>query len=195
MHAQDSSDTVDLPTRRQAPEADKLHIYRVVLKIENGVSGTESVELSSIDLPPGSVEDMKLVDDTSLILAITENSSSRLLAIPYSKRSASLPRPSYRATGEKNDIRNDVESHLDLTEADQLHQFTRHTFPAGNLWTPEKLEVNGRKGRRVVCVLAKDRLHYRVFDVDSGVDGGHLDGVQAIEGRGAAGDIEDDMIS
>jgi anaphase-promoting complex subunit 4 len=37
---------------------------------------------------------------------------------------------------------------------------------------PEKLEVNGRKGRRVVCVLGKDRLHYRVFDLDGGGDVG-----------------------
>ena len=37
---------------------------------------------------------------------------------------------------------------------------------------PEKLEVNGRKGRRVACVLGRDRSHYRVFDLDGGGDVG-----------------------
>ena len=27
------------------------------------------------------------------------------------------------------------------------------------------MEVNGRKGRRVVCVLSKDGLRYRIFDL------------------------------
>ena len=43
----------------------------------------------------------------------------------------------------------------------------QYTFPAGPTWTPESLEINGRKGRRAVCVLAEDRLRYRVFDLDS----------------------------
>ena len=43
----------------------------------------------------------------------------------------------------------------------------QHTFPAGPIWTPECIEINGRKGRRAVCVLAQDRLRYRVFDLDS----------------------------
>lgn len=43
----------------------------------------------------------------------------------------------------------------------------QHTFPAGANWTPERICINGRKGRRAVCVLAQDHLHYRIFDLDS----------------------------
>ena len=33
-----------------------------------------------------------------------------------------------------------------------------------------RLEVNGRKGRRVVCVLFDDRRHYAVYDIDNGIE-------------------------
>lgn len=52
----------------------------------------------------------------------------------------------------------------DLKESSHL---LRHTFPKGPTWTPERMEINGRKERRAVCVLAQDALHYRVFDLDS----------------------------
>jgi anaphase-promoting complex subunit 4 len=37
---------------------------------------------------------------------------------------------------------------------------------------PKKLEINGRKGRRVVCVLDQDGMRYEIFDID-GADGEH----------------------
>jgi anaphase-promoting complex subunit 4 len=43
-------------------------------------------------------------------------------------------------------------------------QYTRHVFEGR--FTPLKLVVNGRKGRRVVVVLGSDRKHYRVLDLD-----------------------------
>ena len=33
------------------------------------------------------------------------------------------------------------------------------------------LQVNGKKGRRVVCILYSDGLQYSVFDLDSAGDG------------------------
>lgn len=46
------------------------------------------------------------------------------------------------------------------------HQYVRHTFDTKRV--PIRMEVNGRKGRRVVCILYDDLLHYTVFDLDSG---------------------------
>ena len=37
---------------------------------------------------------------------------------------------------------------------------------------PKKLEINGRRGRRVVCVLDQDGMRYEIFDID-GADGEH----------------------
>ncbi|KAL1592388.1 hypothetical protein SLS60_011467 [Paraconiothyrium brasiliense] len=52
---------------------------------------------------------------------------------------------------------------VDLT-ARMLTEHTRHVFEGR--FTPLKLIVNGRKGRRVVVVLGSDRKHYRVLDLD-----------------------------
>lgn len=43
--------------------------------------------------------------------------------------------------------------------------FFKHRFASGA--EPVRLEVNGRKGRRVVCVLYGDRSRYSVFDLDT----------------------------
>ncbi|KAF2874139.1 anaphase-promoting complex, cyclosome, subunit 4-domain-containing protein [Massariosphaeria phaeospora] len=45
-----------------------------------------------------------------------------------------------------------------------LQAYTKHVFEGR--FTPLKLVVNGRKGRRVVVVLGSDRKHYRVLDLD-----------------------------
>ena len=53
---------------------------------------------------------------------------------------------------------------------------TRHIFdlngPAAE--RPARLEINGRKGRRVVCVLDEQRTHYTIYDLDnSAADDAH----------------------
>lgn len=62
---------------------------------------------------------------------------------------------------------NDDYSSIDLSCPDVASAFTWHEFPEGVSWAPERMEVNGRKGRRAICVLAQDRFHYRVYDLDS----------------------------
>ena len=56
---------------------------------------------------------------------------------------------------------------IDLSAPDTASAYTWLEFPEGAFWTPERVEINGRKNRRVICVLAQDRVHYRVYDLDS----------------------------
>lgn len=56
---------------------------------------------------------------------------------------------------------------LDISDENLLSQQQQHRFPEGASWTPERIEINGRKSRRGICVVAKDRVTYRVFDLDS----------------------------
>ncbi len=56
---------------------------------------------------------------------------------------------------------------IDLSDAEQCRACTWREFPAGVSWAPERLEVNGRKGRRLICVLAQDKFHYRIYDLDN----------------------------
>lgn len=62
---------------------------------------------------------------------------------------------------------NDVHLGIDLPDPDVASIYTWQEFPEGVSWTPERLEVNGKMNRRVICVLAQDGFHYRVYDLDS----------------------------
>lgn len=98
--------------------------------------------------------------------------SSRLLCFPYGE-TARLPY--FPLSENRNDFDKQQQPHvcavgLDVSSVSSLAPYTRHIFPQESASQPEKLEVNGRKGRRVVCVLDQDGLHYRVFDLDSSAD-------------------------
>jgi anaphase-promoting complex subunit 4 len=61
-----------------------------------------------------------------------------------------------------------------------------HTFPSsGPKAKPIRIDVNGRKERRVVCVLYADGLRYDVLDLDSRTQEGEVDA--AAEGDGENG--------
>lgn len=57
-----------------------------------------------------------------------------------------------------------------LQNLEQLAHHTRQTFPPGVSWAPERMDINGRKGRRVMCIVAQDKKRYRMYDVDSNPD-------------------------
>ena len=75
-----------------------------------------------------------------------------------------------RNIGQRTDG-NEDHSSVDLSRPDVASVYTGQTFPEGISWAPERIEINGRKGRRVICVLAQDRFHYRVYDLDNSSDG------------------------
>jgi anaphase-promoting complex subunit 4 len=73
-------------------------------------------------------------------------------------------------------------------DAAAVRAHTRHVFEAH--FTPLRLVVNGRKGRRVVVVLGSDRRHYRVLDLDYGEERARdVDGEEE-EGEEEEGDVE-----
>ena len=59
---------------------------------------------------------------------------------------------------------------IDLADPEHVRTYTWLEFPPGVSWTPERMEVNGRKGRRVLCIVAQDNFHYRVYDLDSATE-------------------------
>lgn len=48
-----------------------------------------------------------------------------------------------------------------------MDHLVQHTFLTDLLWTPERIEINGRRGRRIICVVGKDKARYRIHDLDS----------------------------
>lgn len=55
---------------------------------------------------------------------------------------------------------------IDLRVEKDVAARTVHTFSAGTAWIPQRLEVNGRRGRRTICVLAENKLQYRQLAID-----------------------------
>lgn len=155
------------PVARQS----EVRIYRILLAIKNGMSSTKSVEGAVIKTAGWQVKDVKFVDDDELMLAVSTNSSSRLLRIPYRETTNAHEKKVY-TTINQNDTEHrmdDIDNHpiIDFSDPDVASAYTWQIFSEGVSWTPDKLEVNGRKGRRAICVLAQDGFHYRVYDLDS----------------------------
>ena len=55
----------------------------------------------------------------------------------------------------------------EVLDPEQEDRIVQHTLPGSPAWTPDSIEINSRKGRQSVCVVAKDRAHYRVYDLES----------------------------
>lgn len=174
----------------------QVRITRIEFKIENGISSTQDVEYASILAHPGKIEDLKFVDDEKLMLAVSHTGKliipifetpidhcltrvksvafSYLMSVSYRKQTFSSESLFYQKTslevedGASVPVRAATAAlNLDISDEKLLNQLQQHRFPEGAAWTPERIEINGRKSRRSICVVAKDRVTYRVFDLDS----------------------------
>lgn len=66
---------------------------------------------------------------------------------------------------EESEARSRKSSGVNLLDNEKLDHSVQHTFPANLGWAPDRIEINGRKGRQVVFVLSKDMKHYRIYDI------------------------------
>ncbi|MCJ1284818.1 hypothetical protein MMC26_004155 [Xylographa opegraphella] len=179
-----SRPSLPLPASRMLP---LVMIHRVCIRVVNGISSTQAIERASIHLPPGRINNVKFADDETMIVAYTEEAAkSHLLYIPYRKGSKSTPKVSYAPTSSNRNRTDSSEIFTDLSTQDAMKHYIQHTFPSGSSWTPERIEVNGRKGRRAVCVVAQDRTRYRIYDLDPPKAEDGLDGAGAGSNEGTA---------
>ncbi|KAL9615153.1 MAG: hypothetical protein Q9167_000359 [Letrouitia subvulpina] len=150
-----------------------VKLFRVLLSLENGVSRTQYRECALIKFGHAYVQDIKFVDDETLMVALVEESCSRLLSINYKPDVLLVYTKIDLGSTDKDGVAwNANEKSIELCVTDLSQQknaleHTKHVFRSGPSWTPEKLEINGRKGRRAACLLAQDRLHYRQYDLES----------------------------
>jgi len=80
------------------------------------------------------------------------------------------------------DLAESVCSYADGLDGQDINIVSRRVFDSG--FTPSQLTVNGRKGRRVGCVVAEDRVTYLVFDLDQEeYDEGEEEGEEEGEGE------------
>lgn len=58
---------------------------------------------------------------------------------------------------------------MDILSSGSSHaEFIKHVFAwSGPKSKPMRIEVNGRKGRRAICVVYGDGMRYEVIDMDA----------------------------
>ncbi|KAM0799702.1 anaphase-promoting complex, cyclosome, subunit 4-domain-containing protein [Usnea florida] len=149
----------------------EVRIYRTALEIKNGVSSTKTMKGAVIETAGWEVKDVKFIDDGELLLAVSANFSSRLFRIPYQGKFQAFGVLANATKNERNVEQrmngNDDHFSIDLSNPDVANAFTWQKFPEGVSWSPERMDVNGKKNRRAICVVAQDRFNYRVYDLDS----------------------------
>lgn len=147
------------------------------------MSDTDSVEYVDIHPSSGKIQDVRFVDDENIMLAVVREckvpaslynrkrkadrvfvASSHLISIQYrqSDGGEGLPFADYGVNREGNA---DNPPHIQSFDLEQAGPHLRHSFPKGPSWTPERMDINGRPGKRAICVLAQDALHYRIYDL------------------------------
>ncbi|KAH6121354.1 anaphase-promoting complex subunit 4 [Parastagonospora nodorum] len=175
------------------PSSNALHIHRIAKDIASHAISTLSFPRAS------SVLDAKFADDMHLLVLLQtpidgEERANLILSIPYTQASAvtytPVPDSVLASTMLPQGARapDTVRMNHDIT-TDMVEQYTRHVFEGR--FTPLRLVVNGRKGRRVVVVLGSDRKHYRVLDLDYRRTGKRVDESSGSEDDGEGEEDED----
>ncbi|KAF2202487.1 hypothetical protein GQ43DRAFT_470863 [Delitschia confertaspora ATCC 74209] len=182
-----------------------LHLHRIMHEpeITSFPKSVQSYSTKSFDFSPAEVLDLKFVDDENLLILLSvqpgthdknQDLTTTLISIPYTSTSPNvytshLKQDVFLPTGSPIPSRS---RRPDPVSSMQMKQYTKHVFEGR--FQPVKMTVNGRRERRVVVVLDRDRQHYKVLDLDfvSGKGkekGSEREGDSVVEGRDD-GDVE-----
>lgn len=210
-HASGSTEISTYITLAAPSSPATLHIHHLTHapSITSLPRDLHSHSIASPTFPPGTtILDAKLADDTTLLVLIhctpskrTAKSANddpdihghRILRIPYNTTAhTETPPLSYHSLPTAETANHllpggsaPASSSRVVTQLSpaMVQQYTIHVFEREGRFIPDKLVVNGRKGRRVVVVLAKDAKHYRVLDMDYPSQREEEEGVTEIEGE------------
>ncbi|KAK8233790.1 anaphase-promoting complex, cyclosome, subunit 4-domain-containing protein [Phyllosticta capitalensis] len=162
----------------------QVRIHRIVHadRFEDVESDVRSMQANTVEFSGATIQDVKFADDSSLILLLRHDSASYLLFLPYSIYSREFaPTAQFTTTtfapetgahampsGSAIPLEKRDSWRLEAVGADDWRGYVKHVFPAGDHFVPLRLEVNGRKDRRIICILGEDLRHYKIFDLDYG---------------------------
>ncbi|KAI4686783.1 hypothetical protein J4E81_008444 [Alternaria sp. BMP 2799] len=216
-----TSDSMDTYIALSSPSSPTLlHIHRLSHKesISNLQRDIHAYAISTLDFSSASpstenikILDAKFADDACLLILLQlpsedKSLSNVIVSLPYTPAGNDIPHqhplitytPLPQSSLQRHFLpqgtpppspRNKI-----LVTQDLVQKHTQHVFEGR--FTPMKLVVNGRKGRRVIVVLGDDRKHYRVLDMDYRMkkdkedgDGGSGTGTES-EAEDRDGDVE-----
>ncbi|KAH8731637.1 anaphase-promoting complex, cyclosome, subunit 4-domain-containing protein [Phaeosphaeriaceae sp. PMI808] len=167
-----------------------MHIHRLSHSLSTHA-------IASLSFPTRSrILDVKFADDASLLvlihLQLQPDKTTLILRIPYTKLDMGHPAVAVHDALLPGGVRIPESGRAKINISPELvRTYTRHVFEGR--FTPLKLIVNGRKGRRVIVVLGDDRKHYRVLDMDfrkRGTGDDSSDGDESGVDEDGDGDVE-----
>ncbi|KAJ9638240.1 hypothetical protein H2199_006927 [Coniosporium tulheliwenetii] len=148
----------------------RLHRICHASNISDTSTSIRSTEALILQMPEGGeIKDLKFADDDLLLALFSTKDSTLLLSLPYRPSSRTNPMaPLYAPRhqrpitpsapvdfalpdGGPDDVMLRPVWHLE--DGKELQRFVKHVFRKDEGFLPTKLEVNGRKERRVVLVL------------------------------------------
>ncbi|KAK8182382.1 anaphase-promoting complex, cyclosome, subunit 4-domain-containing protein [Phyllosticta citribraziliensis] len=175
--------TPETETRRAiTPNHQIVRLHRIVHadKFENIENDVRSMQSNTVEFLGGTIKDVKFADDSSLLLLLQHGATSYLLFLPYSAYSRDFAPTAQFTTstfaqetlahalpgGSAIPLENRDGWQFEAADSERWSRYVKHVFRAGDHFVPLRLEVNGRKDRRIVCVLGEDLKHYKIFDLD-----------------------------
>lgn len=156
-----------------------VYIYRVVLDSVNGVSSTRQASIAALSFKEGVVRQLQFVEDDTLVLLYADGEASYLLNLPFQPTSVldladeveplAVPLNYIDNNPQPTTVKPAVQSTpLAITSLLRETDIVIHTFaPSGPKSDPVHIDVNGRQGRRAICVLYGDAMRYEVLDLDA----------------------------
>lgn len=125
-------------------------VYIYCIPISSSGSRTQTtqgptVRRAIVTLPSdGEVRDVRIQDDESCLVLYTQGEVSHLLRMSLQ-----------------------MDEDHSINSLDEAGTSTvLHMFPHNDGFVPNKMVVNGRKGRMSVCILGQGNRHYKVFDLE-----------------------------
>jgi anaphase-promoting complex subunit 4 len=149
-----------------------IGLKQINLKIVNGMSDVDSIHAAHIKFASDRiVHDLRFVDEKTLVVATTSSrgDASWLAYVPFRDEAQDENGLTYSQVSSAESS-SDLGPELDLSDESRLEPYITHVFDEKPPWSPAQVEANGRSGRRALCIVASDRLRYRVFDLDNELD-------------------------
>ncbi|KAL3419348.1 Anaphase-promoting complex subunit 4 [Phlyctema vagabunda] len=155
-----------------------VHVVRIELYIEKGVSMHRAIIASSLRVGDGVIKDVKILDDETMLLLWESEGLISLLDIPYKS-----PEPAKGPTGDSDRSQRSHVSFLPtiqypeptIISNEELLKAARFKLSLEDAFVPTTMEIraaqdrrSGQGSRRLV-LLSQDRLRYKIFripDVD-----------------------------
>lgn len=159
-----------------------VYIYRIVLDSVNGVSSTRETSIAALSFKEGVVSQLQFVEDDTLMVLYSDSEAAYLLNLPFQPASVlatseeagaiaisltyveNNPHPT---TAKPTVQSTPLEIGSLLEETDIVIHIFASSGPKSN---PVHIDVNGRQGRRAICVLYGDTMRYEVLDLDAGLE-------------------------